>query len=194
MIARLLAPLLALFAALPVQAEPRLVAALSGDWNGDGRPDAVLLYGHDDGMADLVVMLGHDWLGLQPAIHLPQVIYYGTMAGQVPALEPRSASSFAVLSEQTGIGREPWQAVLTVAYRQDALRVAGYDFHFYDRLDPTHHGRCSVNLLTGAFELHRGPGNDAPEVSTTGRGTERAFPLADLAPDWQPAACAALWQ
>ena len=186
--ARLLVPLLCL-AALPAQAESRLVAALTGDWNGDGRPDAVLLHAHAEGMADLTVYLGHDWLGLQPAVHLPQVIFSGDLAGQIPAIEARSASSFAILSEQTGIGREPWQQVLTVAFRQGELRVAGFDHLFYDRLDPSHNGHCSVNLLTGRYRLTLGPGDEAPDILREGASGLTAFPLAALAPDFFPEVC-----
>jgi len=192
-----LTPVLCLLAALPALAEtpqPRLTAALSGDWNGDGNPDAVLLYAHEYGMSDLVVMLGDGYQGLQPAIHLPEVVFSGPMGGQSPGLEARSASSFAILSEQTGVGREPWQQAITIAFRQGELRVAGYDFLFYDRLDPSRNGHCSVNLLTGDFTLRYGPGNEAPVTETAGRGDERAFPLSELTEIWQPAACAPLFQ
>lgn len=179
---------------LMAQEQPLPIAALSGDWNADGNPDAVLLYGRAEGDADLVVMLGHDWQGLQPGLHLPGVVFFGGMAGQVPRLESRSPTSFAILSEQTGIGREPWQMALTVAFRQGEFRVAGFDYLFYDRLDPTHNGNCSVNLLTGRYSLTFGPGDEAPEVTREGDAGIRAFALADLGVDFFPDACRAIFE
>lgn len=179
---------------LPLMAQdhPLPIAALTGDWNGDGNPDAVLLFARDEGDADLVVMLGHDWQGLQPVLHRPGVVYSGGMAGQVPRLEPRSPTSFAILSEQTGIGREPWQMALTVAFRQGGFRVAGFDYLFYDRLDPTRNGNCSVNLLTGRYALTFGPGEEAPEITREGDAGLRAFALADLEADFFPDPCRAI--
>ena len=65
-------------------ASPRLAAALSGDWNGDENPDAVLLYVHDDGMADLVLMESNGYEGLQEVLRLSQAVWSGTMAGMMP--------------------------------------------------------------------------------------------------------------
>mgnify|MGYP001193138896 CR=1 FL=1 len=181
-----------LFAAAPVLAhEP--IASLSSDWNGDGHADVVLLYRTDDGMADLVLLMGDGWRGLQPALTLPGVIFAGPMAGQAPALESRNATSFALLSEQTGVGRTPWSQSLTVIWRDGGFVVAGYDYSFYDRLDLSHYGDCSVNLLTSQFTLYHGPGDEAPEVHREGTTEAVAFPLAELPTGWMAPPCGTLF-
>lgn len=189
--------LLALALPLPAQADPltltdgarQPIAAISGDWNGDEALDAALLYPGADGLADLVVMLNDQVTGLQPLLTLPGVVFAGPMAGQAPAFEPRSETSFALRSEQTGVGRTPWYQWLTLAWRDGGFVVAGYDYSFYDRLDLSHYGECSVNLLTGAYTLTLGPGEDAAEIRREGRTEERGFPLADLREGWQSRAC-----
>lgn len=200
-------PLLLLVATLPAladEAAPRLGAALSGDWNGDEIPDAVLLYLHADGMADLVVMQGDGVTGLQPALSLPQVIWAGTMAGMIPGLEAVSATSFLITSEQTGIGRTPWTAALTVAWRDGGFVVAGYTYSFYDRMDLGHYGSCDVNLLTGGYEITLSPGDVQPdgsmvegsavETHRTGRGPRASFPLAELREEYFAPACSDLFR
>jgi hypothetical protein len=184
--------LLAVSVALPAQAdqgERVLSAVLSGDWNGDEAPDAALLYAHEDGMTDLVILQGSGYRGLQPLLDLPGVIWSGPMAGQMPGFEARSDTSFAIRSEQTGVGRTPWYQWVTVAWRDGAYVVAGYDYSFYDRLDLSHHGNCSVNLLAGRYTLDHGPGDEAAEIHREGRTDDVAFPLADLREGWQARAC-----
>ncbi|MFN4100300.1 MAG: hypothetical protein ACK4GT_11030 [Pararhodobacter sp.] len=193
--ARILAPALCLLAALPAFAETRIIAALSGDWNGDGNPDAVLLMAPQTGdIADLVVMEGDGYSGLHPVLEVPQAVWGGRFAGQTPGLEPHRDTSFILHTQQTGIGRTPWEQRITVAWRGGNYLVAGFDTHFYDRNDPSRGGTCSVNLLTGDYMLRYGPGNEAPEIETAGRGDDRAFPLAELTESWQPAVCAPLFR
>ncbi|WP_334194963.1 hypothetical protein [Pararhodobacter sp.] len=192
-----LALLLALVLPLAAQAEPltpggsprQPIAAISGDWNGDEALDAAFLYPGADGLADLVVMINNQVTGLETVLALPGVVWSGPMAGQAPAFEPRSETSFAIRSEQTGIGRTPWHQWVTLAWRDGGFVVAGYDYSFYDRLDLSHYGECSVNLLTGAYTLTHGPGDEVPEITRQGSTEERGFPLADLREGWQARAC-----
>lgn len=194
-------PLLLLLAALPARADEapgRLIAVLSGDWDGDEMADAVTLVQAEDGMADLVVYHG-TFRGLEKALTLPSVIFAGPMAGQAPGLEAASATSFRITTEQTGIGRTPWQAALSVAWRDGGFVVAGYTYGFYDRLDLGHYGSCDVNLLTGGYEITLSPGDEQPDGSMvegsaveqhrSGHTDESAFPLAALREGWQAAVC-----
>ncbi len=172
----------------------RLIAALSGDWNGDGNPDALLLVQGPEGMADLVVHEGDGIFGLHPVLTLRDVIFAGPMAGQTPGLEARSQTSFAITQTQTGVGRHAWTSAITVAYRGAGYTVAGFTHRFHDRLDLSHHGSCDVNLLTGDYQIVFGPGDEAPERRESGRGAHAAFPLADLAEGYAAPACTALFR
>lgn len=184
--------------ATPALADPpgpgALVAAISGDWNGDGALDAVTLTRADGGMADLTVYRGGGVYGLEPVLTLPAVVFAGPMAGQAPGFAPRSASSFVLQSEQTGIGRTPWSAGLTIAWRGGGFVVAGYDYSFYDRLDLSHYGSCSVNLLTSRYELTLGPGDEAAEILRAGVTEAASFPLASLTEGYMPPTCMDLFR
>ncbi|MCB1406042.1 MAG: hypothetical protein KDK01_07200 [Rhodobacteraceae bacterium] len=198
-----LATTLSLALALPLLAqEPtgRLIAALSGDWNGDAQPDAVLLVQSAEGLADVQVHLG-GFRGLDPVLTVPGAIYVGPMGGQAPSLAARDETSFVIAFEQTGFGRTPWMASLVIAYRGGGFVVAGYSYDFYDRLDLGHYGRCDVDLVSGSYALMHGPsdGNarddaisDAPDRHETGQTDSRAFALSDLRDGYFPTVCQAL--
>jgi len=184
--------------ATPALADPpgpgTLIAAISGDWNGDDVLDAVTLTRAADGMADLTVYRGGGIYGLDPVLTLPAVVFAGPMAGQAPGFAPRSDSSFVLQTEQTGVGRTPWTAGLTIAWRDGGFVVAGYDYSFYDRLDLSHYGGCSVNLLTSRYELTLGAGEDAAEIHRTGTTEAASFPLASLTEGYMPPICMDLFR
>lgn len=171
--------------ALPAGALPPqgLIAALSGDWNGDDMPDLVSLWADEDG-ATLVLHHG-GFAGLEPALTVPMAAYSGGLAGQVPSLSARSDTAFVLHQEQTAIGRTPWLQDLTIAWRPalGGWVVAGYTYVSYDRLDPDAGLTCDANLLTGAFEREV---NGSVE---TGRNLPAPLPLAALTQDWRPPAC-----
>lgn len=187
--------------AVAESAPGRLLAALSADWNADGILDAATLVQAADGMADLVVYLGTGVTGLEPVVAVASVVFAGPMAGQLPTLSARTDTSFAINSEQTGIGRTPWFQSITVALRGGEFLVAGYSYSFYDRLDLAHFGSCDVNLLTGDFSVTQGPGDgtasdtgsdgatEAPGIVTEGRAARGAFALADLTEGYVAPAC-----
>lgn len=179
-------------AALPAHAQPlepgAYLAALTGDWNADGNPDLVLLLQDDDATATLVIHHG-DGRQMEPVLTVPGVAFAGPMWGQTPGLEGRSDTSFVITSEQSAVGRSPWEQQVTLAWRNGAWMVAGYTYSFYDRLDLSHHGRCDVNLLNGRWEAVHGPGDDAAERSLSGSDGPRAFPAAELTEAFQPEPC-----
>ena len=178
----------------------RLIAALSGDWNGDEMPDAVLLVQADGGNADIQVFTG-DFRGLTPLYTVPAVVFAGPMAGQSPGLVALTDTSFGITTEQIGIGRTPWSSQLTVAFRDGEFLVAGYTYDFYDRLDLSHYGHCDVNMLTGDYVMTLGPGdgiadrdtgdtmNDEPDERRTGRIEPHAFLLSELIEGYASPAC-----
>ena len=166
--------------ALPPQG---LIAALSGDWNGDDLPDLVSLWAGEDGAA-LVLHQGN-FMGLEPVLTLPGVAFAGGMAGQMPGLSARSDTAFVLHQEQTAIGRNPWMLDLTIAWRPalGGWVVAGYSLVSYDRLDPEAGFTCDVNLVTGAYE------RDENGRRETGRDAPAPLALPELTQDWRPAAC-----
>lgn len=173
------------------QDDPRpgqLIAVLSGDWNGDGAPDAAVVQHGQAGFADLVVFTGDGIYGLQPVVHLGDQVFVGPMAGQAPTLTARSDTSFTLHSENTGVGRNAWTQDITIAYRQGGFVVAGFTYMTYDRLDPDAGGTCDVNLLTGGFELSR-----ADAQTERGTGADRAFALSELTDGYFPSVCMPLF-
>lgn len=186
---------LVLWAAAPAcaQSDPgRLIAALSGDWNGDELPDAVLLVQGQSGDSDLQVYFGR-YQGLEHAYTLPAAIFGGAWAGQTPSLVPLTATSFAIKTEQIGIGRLPWTAQLTIAYRNDRLTVAGYSYALYDRIDPEYTASCDVNMLTGEYSFYVTYPNDRPPRAVNARTTPQAFALQELTEGFAAPICSAMF-
>lgn len=172
----------------------RIIAALTADWTGDGHLDAALIIRAEDGMADLVMLTGGGPAGLEPVARAQAAIFAGPMAGQTPSLAPRTDTSFVLHTEQSAVGRTPWESEMTIAWRGGRFVVAGFTHRFYDRMDPERQGRCDVNLLNGRYELDYSPGTDIAPIRRSGAGEDRAFPLEELHEDYFPAVCAALHQ
>lgn len=184
-----------LLALLPVaavaQEAPKdgdIIAAITGDWNGDGNPDAAMLVQNGADAADLVVYLGDPVFGLKPVLRDERVVFSGQMGGQTPSLEGLSDSAFQLHSEQIGIGRTPWESTYSIAWRNGGFVVSGYTYRFYDRIDPENTGSCDVNLLSGGYVMTRG------DQRAEGMQDRRAFPLSTLRADWMPMICSGLFQ
>ncbi|MHA7772444.1 hypothetical protein [Roseibium sp. M-1] len=118
--------------------------------------------------------------GWKQAVHARDIVWRGGMYGQEPSLEAQEHGSLKVLSENSAIGRNRWEQVLTIAYRGGEFRVAGYTYSYYDTLDPDANGLCDVNLLTGKGEL-----NGKPIKTTLG-----ALPAQSWTMDTRPPECA----
>ena len=73
--------------------------------------------------------------------------------GQVPEIALADNGSVQVTSMNDAVGRDRWTLTLTIAYRDDSYRVAGYTFTWRDTLDLADNGVCDVNLLTGRGEV-----------------------------------------
>ncbi|MCX2722430.1 hypothetical protein [Roseibium salinum] len=87
--------------------------------------------------------------GWQQAVHAPEIVWRGSLSGQGPWLEATESGSLKIHSENSSVGRDRWEQVLTIAYRKGEFQVAGYTYTYYETLDPDHNGVCDVNLLTG---------------------------------------------
>lgn len=103
------------------------------------------------------------------------IAYAGMMSGQQPVLEVAENGSIRLRSEQSAIGRAPWQQTLTLALRDKRLVVAGFTYAMLDRVSGGSLS-CDWNLLTGAWEVERsGPADDGtarPDLKRSGRQPE----------------------
>lgn len=129
--------------------------------------------------ADLYIYTdaGEGWV---EAAHAKDIVWRGGMYGQEPWLEATEHGSLKLYSENSAIGRDRWEQILTIAYRGGEFVVAGYTFSYYDTLDPDATGQCDVNLLTG-----RGLHNDK-----TFKTRLPATKVADWTMDTSPPECA----
>ncbi len=103
--------------------------------------------------ADLYVFTdaGEGW---KQVAHAKDMVWRGGMYGQEPWMEATEHGSLKIYSENSAVGRNRWEQVLTIAYRNGVFRVAGYTYSYYDTLDPDANGQCDVNLLTGKGVLN----------------------------------------
>ncbi|EYD76182.1 hypothetical protein Rumeso_02257 [Rubellimicrobium mesophilum DSM 19309] len=85
--------------------------------------------------------------------------FVGPVAGQQPSLGISVLGSVLLTSMNEGLGRDRRSMTLTIAHRQGDWRIAGYNYDFYDPMDPDTWGHCDLNLLTGegVAETNEGP-------------------------------------
>ncbi|TYC56297.1 hypothetical protein FMN50_10255 [Rhodobacterales bacterium] len=121
----------------------------------DGNIDrfrAVLIESDEGG--DLYIFSNESGGGWTEKVHAPNLVWRGSMYGQEPWLDATEKGSVKVFSENSAVGRNRWEQVLTIAYRNDEFVVAGFTYTYYDTLDPDANGKCDVNLLTGKGDLN----------------------------------------
>jgi len=137
---------------------------------------AVLAETEDGGDLYIFTDSGGGWL---QTVYAKDIVWRGGMYGQEPWLEATEHGSLKIHSENTAVGRNRWEQVLTIAYRNNQFLVAGYTFSYYDTLDPDGAGQCDVNLLTGKGILN---GN-------TFKTSLPALPVGEWTMDTQPREC-----
>lgn len=156
-----LASILAVACGLPFAAAAadfpaeRIIAAASGDWNGDGLADLALIArpadaegGDDNGL--YVYLANPEESRLALALALPNTVWGGlTLYGQEPSLAARANGFFTLTTRNESVGRDRWRQTLTVAYRNNDFIVAGYTYASHDTLDPDGARDCDLNVLTG---------------------------------------------
>lgn len=151
-----------LMAASPAMAEG-FSTQVSGDFNEDGIADHVALIDFGDhGQADFLLKLGD---GLQ-TIWLQNLIWVGGI-GQQPSLTITPRGSLQMMSHNSSIGRNRWEQIHTLAWRDGAMRVVGYTYRWYDTLNLEDSGSCDLNLLTGNGEISEGQGGDTRLISVS---------------------------
>lgn len=136
---------------LMVAASPGLsqevLSRVQSDLDGRGVAETFTLLDSGTGTADL--QIDGTTLGTVVARN---VAWVGGI-GQVPNLTLASNGSVQLNSMNDSVGRDRWHLILTIAYRNDAYRIAGYTYQWFDTLDPDNNGTCDVNLLTGQGEV-----------------------------------------
>lgn len=154
-------------------------AHIRGDFTGDGRIDTAVIVEDLTGEGLLHLTLS------QGVIHrLENFVWIGGI-GQQPRLEITPHGSLLVISENSSIGRNRWEQVITLAYRNNALRVAGFTYRWYDTLNLDDNGVCDLNLLSGKGEITLGQ-DDTPK---TIRLTTKSRPVTEWPSD-MPKECA----
>ncbi|UES50708.1 hypothetical protein [Roseibium aggregatum] len=129
-----------------------IAGAVTSPVDGDINRFRAILVETEEG-ADLYVFTdaGEGW---KQVAHAKDIVWRGGMYGQEPWMEATEHGSLKIYSENSAVGRNRWEQVLTIAYRNGVFRVAGYTYSYYDTLDPDANGQCDVNLLTGKGVLN----------------------------------------
>lgn len=116
---------------------------LAFDFDSDGQAETLrLIKGSGDWQHLLIESEG---MGV---IFAPKIAAKDNMAQNTQLLMSPHGSPQVEIAH-LGIGRHKWMMYLTLAYRKDAIRVAGLTYIHYDTLDPDADGTCDVNLLSG---------------------------------------------
>lgn len=174
---------------------PRIFSSVSVEISDQhiGQEVAVLLRNAapDASTADLMIIaVAPDERVGQPIVVVRNMVFAGTMAGQLPWLEVSDKGSLLIHSEQSGIGRSPWQETLTAVERDGEIRAAGYTLSRWDR-HTAGTAVCDWNLLTGNWTLQVDiPPENGPDKTRSDSGrVDLNISLADWAPEVVPEFC-----
>ncbi|WP_250955741.1 hypothetical protein [Rhizobium sp. CG5] len=167
--------LVGLLPATGVFADPfpagRILSGASGDWNKDGTSDLAILVApdnDDDGIGIYLYLTESDRPLQKLVASAPDKIWGNTkldgLYGQDPEITALANGSIAVMSQNSGIGRNRWEQTLTLAYREGRFIVAGYTYSSYDTLDPDAGQSCDYNVVTGKFKTGETAGSTAAKT------------------------------
>jgi hypothetical protein len=132
----LAAALSGLSAAVQPAAGPQ---SLRVDLDRDGRAELVAVDAVDSEVTLVISPPG------RAAVRVPQFAW----SLEPPSLEVAANGSLRLMTSHVGIGRNPHEQTLTIAWRAGAYRVVGLTYGTWDRVDPSGGGSCDINLLTG---------------------------------------------
>ena len=154
-----------------------IAGAVTSPVDGDiNRYRAVLVETDEGGDLYVFTDAGEGWKQVALA---KDMVWRGGMYGQEPWMEATEHGSLKIYSENSAIGRNRWEQILTIAYRNGVFRVAGYTYSYYDTLDPDANGQCDVNLLTGKGVLN----------GKSFKTSLEALPVKDWTMDTRPPEC-----
>ena len=145
-----MAPLVIFVLSLPLGAEERppvvsildITELLIYDWDGDGHGDRAALVDDEDGEIDLYLVLASgEWE------KMVDLVWSGSDVK--PTLSINAAGSLVVHTANMGIGRHRWESKLTIAYRDGAFVIAGFDHSYHDTLNEYPEVEFTANYLTG---------------------------------------------
>jgi len=169
---RLILPLL--LAATPLWAEG-FSTEISGDFTGDGIEDyAALIRVDGTEEADLVVQMSNG----SGEVRAERLVFVGYYPGQKPSLAITPHGSLQVREENISMGINRWWMVLTLAYRDGALRMAGFTHEHYNPYT-FDGGHCDLNFLTQRGKVNSWKGS-SPDLQTKSiRVSSSAVPVTD---------------
>ncbi len=145
----------------------QVVATLTGNWDDETFIDrAVLLQVDDEKLGPVLdfIIYAEDSNTYEyiEVGRIHDVAWNGRMWGSHASMIENEAGSIQINSMNEAIGRDRWHEELTIAFRDDAYRVAGFYNDWYDTLDLENGGACSLNFLTGEGEVYDGKGDMTP--------------------------------
>lgn len=132
-----------------------LDVVLFSNWSKEFVDDKAALVDEADGISLFLRISGQKWQ------RFPDIAVAGGM-GQWPTLSLNEAGSLVIDSVHDAIGRAAWRKRLVVAYRQNEIIVAGYEYSSYDKLAREPEVHFEVNYLTGKMILNKGVTNGPP--------------------------------
>ncbi|RWN28448.1 MAG: hypothetical protein EOR95_23610 [Mesorhizobium sp.] len=153
----LLLPTMAL--AEPIETQ-KIITALTGDWNGDGAVDLVMIVETKPGdpMDMYFFLRDREANFLKPAGIVREQIYgewngydrpgYGASDTE-PELSTLPNGSINLYLPAMPVGSKRTNTTLTLAYRNDAFIVAGFAYDYHDYLEDNVASDCDYNVLTG---------------------------------------------
>ncbi|MCV6596510.1 MAG: hypothetical protein OIF40_05425 [Mangrovicoccus sp.] len=130
---------------------------LVADLDGDGAMDqAVLAMSADAPNADLIIKAGGK------LYFYPDLVFSSVMAGQEARLQISADGALEVLSGNHAVGRTRWDQGLTIAWFDNAFRLAKITRSWWDSMASGDDGHCEVDLRSG-WGITNGP-NGAREM------------------------------
>jgi hypothetical protein len=186
----LLAPTMAL--AEPIETQ-KIITALTGDWNGDGGTDLVMIVETEpsDPMDMYFFLRDPEANFLKPAgIVRDQILGewngYDRPGYEASDTEPQLTAlangSIKLYLPAMPVGSKRTNQTLTLAYRDGVFIVAGFAYDYHDFLEDNVASDCDYNVLTG-----KGKSGKMREDGTTTHATVsvegKIIPFAE----WNPA-------
>lgn len=144
----------------------KIIAAITGDWNGDGATDlAMIVETEPSDPMDMHFFLGD----AEHAFLRPAEIVHGQINGEwngydrpgyessdtEPQLTALPNGSIRLRIPALPVGSERTDRTLVIAYRDDAFIVAGFAYEFENYLRENTAAGCQYNVLTGKGESNR---------------------------------------